>query len=302
MKAILQIIEIIQAYADKTEVEVKMLYLQNGDAASIANILLQTYGRVLILPNGTILRQGTALGGAAGGIGGAGGANKPNSCKPTPPYSSRRCRVSTRFLIAAPKSRMSTVEEEVQKLDVPVPNVLKAQAFHLERTPAARVGQLIQNYWANRYAPDTNLIHITWDDASNTVFVQAAPADLVEIKEMIEKLDRVENKATNDIKIIRLKNAVSDTLANLLYQSLSQTIVQNAVATGGTRQVRGPQRRGLSLPHCPRPAASARSRSSAAVIPPRMSVFVFSPTQRVGSSRPTGSRMCISSPTPAPTA
>ena len=40
-----------------------------------------------------------------------------------------------------------------------------------------------------RYGNDPNQIHITWDDTTNTVIVQAAPNDMDEIRSLIEHMD-----------------------------------------------------------------------------------------------------------------
>src|SRR5262249_31950177 len=106
----------------------------------------------------------------------------------------------------------------------------------LVRQPAARVGALVQSFYASRYSPDEpateNQVRITWDDNTNTVFVQAAPADLAEIRDLIWRLDNLVSAATNDIRIVPLRNGLADDISNLLLRAISQGAVPGGV-TGG---------------------------------------------------------------------
>src|SRR5262249_14978473 len=100
-----------------------------------------------------------------------------------------------------------------------------ATAFPLKKAAAARVAPLLQQFYAQRYANETtaqNQIRITFDDSTNTVYVQAAPADLAEIRGLIERMDTMESPAVNDMRIVPLKYSLSDDLANLLLQAIAQ--------------------------------------------------------------------------------
>ena len=94
------------------------------------------------------------------------------------------------------------------------------------RASAVIVAQQIQQFYATRYPgePQTlNMIRITSDPNNNTVYVQAAPADMTTIAEMIDAFDQAANSAVSDLLIIRLNNAIADDLA---------AIVQKAITTG----------------------------------------------------------------------
>src|SRR5262249_40999521 len=129
------------------------------------------------------------------------------------------------ILLAAPPGRMDDIIREIKKLDRPVAPQGGATAFPLKKAAAARVAPLLQQFYAQRYANETtaqNQIRITFDDSTNTVFVQAAPADLAEIRGLIERMDTMESPAVNDMRIVPLRYAMSDDLANLLLQAIAQ--------------------------------------------------------------------------------
>ena len=57
----------------------------------------------------------------------------------------------------------------------------RLQAFPLERAGAARVASAINTFWGTRWPGELAAQHqvrVTFDDNTNTVFVQAAPNDL----------------------------------------------------------------------------------------------------------------------------
>src|SRR5262249_37569551 len=71
MNEILKLVEIIQAYADQAEVEIKVLNVESGDAASIANVLKTLFSVVQIYPNVTVIQPKTGAGGGGAVAGGA---------------------------------------------------------------------------------------------------------------------------------------------------------------------------------------------------------------------------------------
>ncbi len=75
------------------------------------------------------------------------------------------------------------------------PSSAKPVAFQLKQAGAAVVAMELQRYWAQRYG-DGYPIRVTVDDKSNTIFVQANPADTTDIKAIIERLDELPTKET----------------------------------------------------------------------------------------------------------
>src|SRR5262249_21218789 len=155
-------------------------------------------------------------------------------------------------LVAAPRGRMDEVVKQVTDLDRPTAPGAQAKAFPLKKAPASRVGTLIQNFYQSRYAGTETLaqnqIRITWDDSINTVFVQAAPADLAEISELIERIDSSVSSAVNEIRIIPLRNALADEIATLIVRAISQGVQPGAPGAPGIVPTAAPGLGAAGLP------------------------------------------------------
>src|SRR5262249_18937447 len=137
------------------------------------------------------------------------------------------------ILLAAPRGRIEDIIKQIKQLDVPTRLQGQATPFALKKANATQVANLLLQFYAQRYPNESQLqnqIRITAEPATNTVFVQAAPADLAEIRTLIERIDKSESSAVNDVKVVRLNVALSDELANLLFQAIQQT----ATGLGGT--------------------------------------------------------------------
>src|SRR5262249_31710762 len=89
------------------------------------------------------------------------------------------------ILVAAPKARLPFVVGQIEQLDRPT--TFRLTAFALRRAAAARVAAILNSFYATRNPQESstqNMIRFTSDETTNTLYVQAAPADLDEIKLM----------------------------------------------------------------------------------------------------------------------
>ena len=142
------------------------------------------------------------------------------------------------ILIAAPKTRMDELKDRISKLDVS--NTLTPVRFPLKRAMAARVATQINGFYAGRYPNEstaTMQVRATYDDATNSVFIQAAPADMDEIRALIERLDLFAMGAVDEFRVVPLRNAISGDLASVLLQSISDTL--NSTGQSGQATVGG---------------------------------------------------------------
>jgi type II secretory pathway component GspD/PulD (secretin) len=221
---VVDLIEKIREYGLNAEVEIRLVPLEKGDATAIANILTQLFQRVQILPGGnsptlTAPRQTTAQ-----GILGASQVltlNQPSSVGlfPLPRINS--------IIVAAPRSRMDDVIKQIKQLDTGNTGS-QLQGFPLQHASAARVASAINSFWGTRYANELasqHQIRVTFDDNSNTIYVQAAPGDLAEIADFIKKLDEMVSSAVNDLRIVTLQNALAYDTAQLILKAISDSIV-----------------------------------------------------------------------------
>jgi len=252
LKAVMKVIEYLQQEAAKAVVEIRVHPLKQADATNLVNTLNQVFSRVIISPSGNLAlplseqqqqrptRQsnpffGTFTTQTEGAV--------SILMLPLPRFNA--------ILIGAPKSRIDDVIKEIDRLDQPNAPSAKAVAFPLKKASASRVAGQVQNFYAARYPNETdqqNQIRITFDDPSNTVFVQAAPADLAEIRELIERIDGSVSSAVNDLQIVPLRNAVAEELSNILVQAVTQGVVAPSAAPTQPRPGAGQQFPGAQQP------------------------------------------------------
>src|SRR5207249_3895728 len=108
------------------------------------------------------------------------------------------------ILVAASKARMPDIRSKIQLLDQPLSDVVPVKYYKLKRAAAARVATSLTTFYATRFPNEnqaTNQIRITYDDGTNTVIVQASPADLQEIDRIIGHIDTETNANNADIRV-----------------------------------------------------------------------------------------------------
>jgi type II secretion system protein D len=239
LEEILKIIQYIQELGKGAEPQLLLLPMEHADATSVVNTMNQVFSRINV--------------GAGGNIAIPVGGQRPGQQQPfgafpfggQQPQAQQQQAVATgvlllpipRFnaiLIGAPRARIEDLVREIKKLDRPNPPQGQAQPIPLKKASASVVANLVQQFYNTRYPNETaaqNQVRVTFDTSTNTVFVQASPADLDEIKGLVERIDSTVSNAVNELKIIRVRNTPADELANTLLTALTQGIVPQS---GGT--------------------------------------------------------------------
>src|SRR5207237_4162269 len=130
------------------------------------------------------------------------------------------------ILVAVSRARLPDVLKEIRRLDQPNAPHAAFQAFKLHKASAQQLQTLLQTYFYNRYKQDEttqqNQTYFFPDTTSNTLFVQAGPADMKEISDLIEQLDTFEPEPRNFLKIIPLKYAIASELATIIQPAITQ--------------------------------------------------------------------------------
>ena len=228
---IARFLEALGNAAPSSNLEIMLLPLQKADATGVANTLTQLYQRVIVGPSGN--SQGTTVKKTTQAQGGATTTEEQLASVVLIPVP----RLNA-LLIAAPESRIKEVVLEVKKLDVDNGPGGQATPFALKKAPASRVSTLLTNFYNQRYSESgedqsKHQIRITFDVATNTVFVQAAPADMAEIRDLIQYLDTDVSHAVNNLRIKRLKHAVAADVAALLQRAIGYGVAPQTQQTGG---------------------------------------------------------------------
>ena len=128
------------------------------------------------------------------------------------------------ILLGVPEARKDDIVKQIKLFDVPNGVQSKPVAYQLKKNSARIVAQQVANFYNQRYASEplnSNQIRVTFDITSNSVIVQAAPADQKDIAALIEFFDTKTSLAENDLKVFRLRNALSDEMVGVLYQTLT---------------------------------------------------------------------------------
>ena len=247
MELALKIIDYVIKEGAKTEIEVSLIPLKSADATSVANTLNQLFSRVVVGPFSntqiqlqTGARPAAQQGGTGqpGGIGGGSGGAQPGGVGQQQSQSQVGQAAASlviipivrqnAILLAVPKSRMDNIKQEIARLDVPIADDARPVAFPLKNAAAGRVATLITGFYQSRFPNETYNMHqvrITSDDGTNTVFVQAAPADMAEIRSLIEHIDSNFSNAVNELRIVPLRSAVADDLALILSHAVTENII-----------------------------------------------------------------------------
>ncbi len=244
---ILRFIDIVARNAKETEITLEIVPLEQGDATQIVNTLTQIYSRLAIgAGSSSILsnpNQRTPFGGAAfttpGGFGVAQGQQQVQTAGslllfPLPRFNS--------ILLAVPKTRVADIVKEIKKLDRASSDQMKPVAYQLKKASAQVVSQQIQNFFNQRYPGEQlaqNQVRVNFDASSNTVYVQASPADQKDIADLIYYFDTRTSGAINEVKVFRLRNAFADELSQVLLQALLASVVNPLTSASSTSGVTG---------------------------------------------------------------
>lgn len=119
------------------------------------------------------------------------------------------------ILILAPETTMPSVLELAEELDQPVDPAAEVEVFFLKSAVASDAAELLDNFYEEREGLGQR-VKVTPDLRTNSLVVQARPRDLTEVAHLIEKIDRDHSRAVGRLKVIPLKHAIAEDLAEFL--------------------------------------------------------------------------------------
>jgi len=134
-------------------------------------------------------------------------------------------RPNSILLIALPIS-MQRAKETIAKLDRPGEEEAQFESIQLKHGKASDILQIVESLFPATEAQDgTTLLEpkaqVIADDRTNTLIVRASPRDLKEIRALVERIDQLGSKATNDLRIFKLKSSVAEDLENVLREAFT---------------------------------------------------------------------------------
>lgn len=149
-------------------------------------------------------------------------------------------------MVLAAEKDMPTVDKLIADLDKPVDATKEFEVFRLRYAVASQMLTAIENFFGGGSstggggqlaAPGQGgagarstagglrgRVKAISDSRTNSVIVQARSRDLEEVRRLIDELDQVGSNSVSQIKLIPLKNAVSDDMATLLNLAIQSVI------------------------------------------------------------------------------
>lgn len=202
VERVLQIIEQIEQQSLETRPAVEIYYLRHVDGRALTDLINQIYSQVFAVRQGNV--SITPL-------------IKPNA-----------------LLLIGREENLAPVIELIKQLDRPVPPDSQIKVFHLKYMAAADAEATVRNFFVDRPGVNTDLrqglgtrVMALAEFRTNSLIVQAAPRDLLEVASLLKTLDVPAAASTDQVRVIRLRNTLAEELA---------PVVQNAISGQRTGQ------------------------------------------------------------------
>ena len=116
--------------------------------------------------------------------------------------------------------------ELIEKLDQPGKALTQYEVFRLKHTTAANAQEVVENLFPSGAEAATPTLGpralVVADGRTNTLIVRAAPRDMLEVRQLVNEIDRPGSEAVNEIRVIRLKHSIASDLAPVIESALEQ--------------------------------------------------------------------------------
>ncbi|HEY2415109.1 MAG TPA: secretin N-terminal domain-containing protein [Pirellulaceae bacterium] len=213
---VLQIIEQIESQSLQFKPEMEIYYLKHIDSTALSDMITTVYnaafgrfGLVTVTP-----------------------LQRPNA-----------------ILLIGRKENIPAIIELISKLDVPAPTEGEFKIFRLQNMSAIDAERTVRAFFIAR-PPTTQDFRpglgtralVIADYRSNSLLVQAAPRDMIEVAKIIESLDVPTSTITYEVRVFKLRNSIAETLGPVLEEALTAaTATQTAQAVQGQAQATPPR-------------------------------------------------------------
>lgn len=196
LQQLADIIEQLEAISKQTQPEVEVYHLQHTSASAMATILGQVNSELIRGRQGRVTV--TSI-------------EKPNA-----------------LLLIGWGDAVVATKDLIAKLDQPVDPATEFKAFRLKNATAALIQQTLQQFLNNRSGLGTSA-RVIADQRTNSLIVNAAPRDMVEIAQLVSELDVAEGMARNRAEVIQPQHMLASDLAETL------RLTVNAIQQGDSR-------------------------------------------------------------------
>ncbi|HEU5431805.1 MAG TPA: secretin N-terminal domain-containing protein, partial [Thermomicrobiales bacterium] len=229
VERVMQIIEEIERLGAEAEPSVEIYFMKNVASTAMAEVVGPMYGSHFAPHQGAV--SITAL-------------VKPNA-----------------LLLIGREASIKSALDLISRLDLPGDPANQFRVFRLKHATASTASGMVTQFFANRTGLAGSAT-VTPDARSNSLIVQASPRDLVEVAQLIRRIDTPTSAAVNEMRIFPLRNSLADELAPILQAALAGEAAPQAAAQraapggqggggqggGGQGGGRGPQAPGAPVP------------------------------------------------------
>ena len=217
-----KIIAEIETFSTETQPSIEIVHLQYVGSQVLSDLVTTVYNEILSPRQGQVTIRALV---------------KPNAL----------------LMIGRPES-VETVKSLIAKLDQPTKPETQFEVFPLKTCfrrgrpnhhpellrgstgPDAAAGHPSRASGAGRRVPPWELrVNVVADYRSNSLIVQASPTDMEEVRRMVAQLDIETTAAANELKIFRLKNALSSDVGPVLQDALNWQLIGSRTPLGATR-------------------------------------------------------------------
>ncbi|TWT51946.1 putative type II secretion system protein D precursor [Thalassoglobus neptunius] len=217
IETVMEVISEIERMAVGSLPEIHLLKLEHVDSQSLAQLLSDVYEQLAELRSDSAQQSAAAV----------------NVIPVVVPNA---------VLILAPTNTMEAILDLAAELDQPIDPTHEIQVIRLEYAVANSVVEILSDFYPDEDPTGLGTrLKVAADPRTNSVVIQARPRDLSEIEVFIKKLDADEAASISQMKVIRLKNALADELAEFLTAAFRSVTDPQAstVAQSFTSQIQG---------------------------------------------------------------
>ena len=196
-----RIIQQIERLSAETEPSIEVYTLQHADGDAMATLVAQVYSEVFSPRHGNVTILPLV---------------KPNAL----------------LLVGRPEN-VRTAIDLVKRLDQPVAPETQFKVFPLRHATAVATENVVQEFFFSRGSLGTRA-RVTADVRSNSLVVQASPRDLLEVGELIARIDTSTSEAVNELRVFPLENSLATEMATILQAAIYGQTLGNLGTRGTT--------------------------------------------------------------------
>jgi len=199
---VLKIINEIESLSGETQPAIEIVGLRYANSTALTELLTELYAEILSSRQGAASMRALV---------------KPNA-----------------ILLIGRRDTVDSLIELIRRLDKPVDPTQMLRVHLLRHMSAADAETRLEELYEEPTGLATR-VRVVADYRSNALIVQASPRDQTEIASLIRKIDVAKSKSSNEVRIIKLGNALAEDLAPVLQDAINGQLDQGNAGNAEAR-------------------------------------------------------------------